>query len=201
MRRQEPSSQSIIHAKISTLDRAKCNNCVVLPQTKRHPLRDPASVNNLDASTLEAREPIRRTRIKGPKQIPKVRFSQGARKHLDSLGLHGKARKSAKKWHTNIVKSEMKRKGAASAQIKCVTDSRPCRNHLLTSRFRHLAHRVGSADPRLHVTAAFWDKNNKRMKSSYGNPPKRGNLHHVYVGSRPVNRAYRNAVHAAGKTL
>lgn len=38
-----------------------------------------------------------------------VVFSTGALKRLDNMGLHGKARQSAKKYHKNIMLGEMKR--------------------------------------------------------------------------------------------
>jgi len=126
----------------------------------------------LDSETdlFEAREP------KG--QTPKVVFSNGARKHLDSLGLHGKARKRAKTWHRNVVKNEMKQRGATSARIV------------------HLAHTQGSVDPKLHVTGNLWN-GKKAMKNTYN----RGNLHHMYVGNRKVSNTYQAAVHRAGKKL
>ena len=62
---------------------------------------------------LEAREPA--------KEKPKVLMSGGARKHLDNLGLHGKDRQKAVKWHKGIVKKEMPKVGAASAQIKYIS--------------------------------------------------------------------------------
>ncbi|KAF8996755.1 hypothetical protein BDQ17DRAFT_1364131 [Cyathus striatus] len=100
----------------------------------------------------------------------KVSFSGGAKKHLDNLGLHGKDRKN----------NEMGKKGADSAQIK------------------HLAHTEGSKDPKMHMTANLWDKNNKRIKSTYGTPPKKGDLHHLYTGSKPLPKAYTNAVAKKG---
>jgi len=110
----------------------------------------------------------------------KVSFSGGAKKHLDNLGLHGKDRKNVKKFHSKIAKNEMGKKGADSAQIK------------------HLAHTEGSKDPKMHMTANLWDKNNKRIKSTYGTPPKKGDLHHLYTGSKPLPKAYTNAVAKKG---
>jgi hypothetical protein len=46
-----------------------------------------------------------------------VVFSSGASKRLDALGLHGKDRKSAKKFHKNIMKSEMKKNGATKGVV------------------------------------------------------------------------------------
>ncbi|KAF9526456.1 hypothetical protein CPB83DRAFT_884892 [Crepidotus variabilis] len=129
-----------------------------------------------DSDDLEIREPA--------KEKPKVLMSGGTKKHLDNLDLHGKDRKKAVKWHKGIVKKEMAKKGADSAQVK------------------HLAHRIGSVDPKLHVTAKLWDKDNKVIKSTYGEPPKKGDLHHIYVPpAAHINTAYKNAVAKTGKPL
>jgi len=114
-----------------------------------------------------------------------IKFSGGAKKHMDRLGLDkgSPERKQVKDYHRGIVGEEMSRNGAHSAQVV------------------HLAHKVGSVDPKLHVTAGFWDADNKRMKSSYGNPPKSGNLHHVYADHRPVDPTYLHHVTKAGGHL
>ncbi|KDR71242.1 hypothetical protein GALMADRAFT_143947 [Galerina marginata CBS 339.88] len=104
---------------------------------------------------------------------------------MDSLGLakgSGK-RKAVKEYHRKIVGEEMAKNGAHSAQVV------------------RLSHKQGSVDPKLHVTAGFWDKDDKRMKSHYGTPPKTGQLHHVYAEHHPVDPTYLHHVHAAGKTL
>ncbi|KAF9530161.1 hypothetical protein CPB83DRAFT_905446 [Crepidotus variabilis] len=125
---------------------------------------------------LEAREPA--------KEKPKVLMSGGAKKHMDNLGLHGKDRQKASKWHRGVVKKALASKGADTAQIK------------------HLAHSQGSVDPRLHITAKLWNKDNKVIKSSYGTPPKKGDLHHIVVPPKAhVNTAYKAAVAKAGKKL
>ncbi|KAF8990063.1 hypothetical protein BDQ17DRAFT_1372381, partial [Cyathus striatus] len=98
----------------------------------------------------------------------KVPFSRGAKKHPDNLGLHGKDRKNVKKFHSKVAKKEMGKKSADLAQIK------------------HLAHTEGSKDPKMHMTSNLWNKNNKRIKSTYGTPPKKGDLHHLYTGSKPL---------------
>ena len=52
---------------------------------------------------------FRRARRKGPKgNPPKITFGNAARKDLDDLGLHGKERRKAKKYHKNLIKSYMK---------------------------------------------------------------------------------------------
>ncbi|KAF8962970.1 hypothetical protein BDZ97DRAFT_1064392 [Flammula alnicola] len=129
-------------------------------------------IDSLDL--LEAREPAN-----------PIKFSKGAKEHLTNLGLaKGSAeRKEVKEYHRNIVAAKMAEHGAHSAQVV------------------HLAHTVGSADPRLHVTTGLWDKDNKRIKSTFGDPPKSGHLHHAYGDPAAVNPTYAAHVHAAGKTL
>jgi hypothetical protein len=51
------------------------------------------------------------------KDKAKVTFSPGASKRLDGMGLHGKDRKAAKKYHTNIMKGEMKKNGAVKGNV------------------------------------------------------------------------------------
>jgi len=128
---------------------------------------------------LEAREPVKH-------EIPNpIKFSGAAKKHLDNLGLaKGSAeRKQVKEYHRKIVAEEMAKNGAHSAQV--------------TS----LVHSFGSTDPKLHITAGFWDKDDKRMKTSYGDPPKSANLYHVYAEHHPVDPVYLAHVKAAGKVL
>ncbi|KDR71289.1 hypothetical protein GALMADRAFT_143986 [Galerina marginata CBS 339.88] len=128
------------------------------------------ATNNVEQ--LEAREP------KNP-----IKFSKGSKSHMDRLGLHKNSldRQQVKDYHRQVVGQEMNHNGASSAQVV------------------HLAHSVGSVDPKFHVTAGFWDANDKRIKSSYGNPPKKGNLHHVYADH--VDPTYAHYVHQAGGHL
>jgi len=128
---------------------------------------------------LEVREPAKNA-------IPnRIKFSGGAKAHMDKLGLvKGSAeRKQVKAYHRKIVAEEMARNGAHSAQVV------------------HLAHMIGSTDPKLHITTGFWDKDDKRMKSTYGDPPKTGQLHHVYADHHPVDPVYLHHVTAAGGRL
>jgi len=128
---------------------------------------------------LEAREPV--------KNVPPnpIKFSEGAKKHMTNLGLAkgSPERKQVKAYHRKIVAEEMAQNGAHSAQVV------------------HLVHRIGSVDPKLHVTAGFWDREDTRIKSSYGDPPKKGNLHHVYAEHIPVDPVYAHHVAAAGRPL
>ncbi|KDR71240.1 hypothetical protein GALMADRAFT_254058 [Galerina marginata CBS 339.88] len=140
----------------------------------------PVKRSDLDSiDVLEAREP-------GKNIIPnRIKFSQGAKAHMDNLGLaKGSAeRKQVKAYHRTIVAEEMAKKGADSAQVV------------------HLVHMRGSLDPKLHVSAGFWDASDKRMKSTFGTPPQSGLLHHAHADHHPVDPTYLSHVHAAGKTL
>jgi hypothetical protein len=139
----------------------------------------PYKRSNFDSvDALDVREPA------NPIPNP-IKFSGGAKAHLDRLGLaKGSAeRKQVKAYHRKIIAEEMARNGAHSAQVV------------------HLAHSVGSVDPKLHITAGFWDASNTRIKSTYGDPPKSGNLHHVYADHHPVDPVYAHHVAAAGGTL
>ncbi|KDR71243.1 hypothetical protein GALMADRAFT_159482 [Galerina marginata CBS 339.88] len=140
----------------------------------------PVKRSDLDSiDVLEAREP-------GKNNNP-VKFSGAAKAHMTNLGLaKGSAeRKQVKDYHRKLVAGEMTKHGATTAQVV------------------HLAHTQGSADPRLHVTAGFWDANNKRMKVNYGTPPneKTGKLAHVYADHQPVDPTYLHHVNAANKKL
>jgi hypothetical protein len=64
-----------------------------------------------------------------------------------------------------------------------------------------LGHSTGSVDSQYHVTVGFWDKDDKKIKSTYGTPPKKGDLHHVYADKSLVHPVYKAAVEKAGKTL
>lgn len=46
-----------------------------------------------------------------------VVFSPGASKRLDGMGLHGKARQSAKNYHKTLMLSEMKKNGATKGIV------------------------------------------------------------------------------------
>jgi len=134
---------------------------------------------SFDLEELEVREPAKNT----PPNA--IKFSAGAKAHMDSLGLaKGSAeRKQVKEYHRKIISGEMAKNGATSAQIK------------------HLGHSTGSVDSQYHVTAGFWDKDNKRMKSTFGTPPKTGDLHHVYADKAHADPVYKAAVEKAGKVL
>ena len=60
-----------------------------------------------------------------------VTFSAGASKRLDSMGLHGKERKSAKKYHKSIMLSEMKKNGATKGNVVYVLRKMCAPHHLL----------------------------------------------------------------------
>lgn len=101
----------------------------------------------------------------GPKQ-PKtavITFDTEARKEMDNLGLHGKARKRVKNYHKAVLKQDMRRHGAATGTIM------------------HIAHSGGS-DPneRFHITAEYKGHKGEQIHSNYlvdGNPSPK---FHVY---------------------
>lgn len=122
-----------------------------------------------------------------------VVFSSGASKRLDALGLHGKDRKSAKKFHKNIMKSEMKKNGATKGVVVAT------------------AHTGGTVkEEKNHITAQFF-KGDKRGSSNKGPIPsswtdkKTGEVkvgekhqHHVYVNDKQkVPSAWSKAVNAS----
>ena len=60
-----------------------------------------------------------------------VTFSAGASKRLDSMGLHGKERQSAKKYHKSIMLSAMKKNGAQKGNVVYVLRKICAPHHLL----------------------------------------------------------------------
>jgi hypothetical protein len=63
-----------------------------------------------------------------------------------------------------------------------------------------LGHSVGSVDNKYHVTAAFWN-GNTRMKTTYGTPPKKADLFHVYADKAHAHPVYKATVEKKGKVL
>jgi hypothetical protein len=53
----------------------------------------------------------------------KVSFSNGADRRLTDMGLHGKERQDAKKYHKNVMKEEMKKNGASKGRVVQVSYS------------------------------------------------------------------------------
>lgn len=106
----------------------------------------------------------------------KIRLSDDARGELNKMGLHGKDRRKEIKYHKNAVKKEMKKQGAATAEIK------------------HVAHRGGS-DPKEknHITASLYAKkqpgdtgrNGKIIPNKFNGGPN----HHIYVNSKGTSQA------------
>jgi len=107
----------------------------------------------------------------------KVTFGSDARRKLDELGLHGKARQHAKNYHKNIVKAEMKAHGAEKGRVF------------------HLAHKGGS-DPneKNHLTVGLYDHKGDQIKSPWalkreketGKPTK--GLFHMYPENHKVKQ-------------
>jgi len=80
----------------------------------------------------------------------KVTFGADAKRKLDELGLHGKARKHAKDYHKKIVKAEMGAHGATKGRVF------------------HLAHKGGS-DPneKNHLTVGLYNHKGDQIKSPW----------------------------------
>jgi len=107
------------------------------------------------------------------KDKAKVTFSSGASRRLDGMGLHGKDRKAVKKYHKNMVKNDMKKHGAAKANIVAT------------------AHTGGTVkEEKNHITPQFSDPSGKPIPSSWTDSKtgktKTGekDQHHVYVNEK-----------------
>jgi len=107
------------------------------------------------------------------KDKSKITFSPGASRRLDGMGLHGKDRQAAKKYHKNIMKNEMKKNGAAKGNIVAT------------------AHTGGTVKhEKNHITAQFSDAKGRPLPSTWTDS-KTGetkvgekNQHHVYVNDK-----------------
>ncbi|KAF8056957.1 hypothetical protein FPV67DRAFT_1529587 [Lyophyllum atratum] len=101
----------------------------------------------------------------------KVTFGDGAKKALNSMGLHGKNRKAAKEYHQQIVKEEMKINGAHKAKVVA------------------LAHEGGSVETeKNHITTHFSNAMGGTIKSEWvdkASGKQIGGLHHVYPDQHP----------------
>jgi len=122
-----------------------------------------------------------------------VVFSPGASKRLDGMGLHGKARQSAKKYHKNLMLGQMKKNGATKGIVVAT------------------AHKGGTVKTEAnHITAQFF-KGDKKGKSNKGairsswtdkatGKVKVGekDQHHVYINDKQkVPSAWSKAVDAS----
>lgn len=106
-----------------------------------------------------------------PKALPntaKLTLSEDARKELDGMGLHGKARKQLIKWHKKQVKKEMNTNPLLKGQA-------------ITGVIEHVAHK-GGHDPKEknHITASFLTKLRKPIPNTYNG----GANHHLYVNEK-----------------
>jgi len=134
------------------------------------------SPNNSEGSSLGLnRLPSPESRPSSNQQQAKITFGDKAREHLDELGLHGKDRKKVKKEHVSRIKQEMKVNGATHATVE------------------RLAHKAGSVDPNVHITATFQKAQAAANGGLHKEPIKSewtdhatgekvtGNNHHVYT--------------------
>lgn len=113
-----------------------------------------------------------------------VSFSSGASKRLDGMGLHGKDRAAAKKFHKNVMKSEMKKNGAAKGIVVATAHTggtvKEEKNHLTAQFMKH----SGEALP-----STWTDKKTGDVKTG------EKNQHHVYVNDKQkVPSAWSGAV-------
>ena len=127
------------------------------------------------------------------KNKSKITFSAGASKRLDGMGLHGKDRQAAKKYHKNIMKSEMKKNGAVKGNIvyalrNSFTLIASCSRITVYSA---TAHTGGTRpDEKNHITAQFHDSKGRPLPSSWTDKETgktmvgEKNQHHVYVNDK-----------------
>jgi hypothetical protein len=66
----------------------------------------------------KSRAPQPANRQKGLPNAAKLTMSKDARKELDGMGLHGKARKNTIKWHKSQVKKEMRTNPALKGKAR-----------------------------------------------------------------------------------
>jgi len=87
----------------------------------------------------KARVPQPAHRKKGLPNAAKLTLSKDARKELDGMGLHGKARKNTIKWHKNQLKKEMRTNPALKGKAR-------------TGVIEHIAHKGGSNPKESHYS-------------------------------------------------
>ncbi|CAA7267218.1 unnamed protein product [Cyclocybe aegerita] len=108
----------------------------------------------------------------------KLTLGKDARKELDNLGLHGKARKNTVKWHKNQVKQHMRTNPTLKGKAK-------------TGTIEHIAHKGGSnPKEKNHITASFRDKNKKDVLNKFNG----GKNHHLYVNNKGLPRQAKGAM-------
>jgi hypothetical protein len=110
---------------------------------------------------------------KGLPNAARLTLGKEARKELDGMGLHGKARRNTVKWHKTQLKKEMKTNPALKGKAR-------------SGVIEHVAHKGGSnPKEKNHITASFRDKNRKDIPNKFNG----GKNHHVYVNNKGLNRA------------
>lgn len=121
-----------------------------------------------------------------------VVFSPKASERLDAMGLHGKDRKSAKKFHKNIMKSEMKKKGATRGVVVATAHSggtvKEEKNHITAQFFKGDTKGSSNLGP---IPSSWTDKKTGKIKVG------EKHQHHVYVNDRKVPSAWSKAVNAS----
>jgi len=136
-------------------------------EIKKEVKANPYSKGKAKTDTASA-APRPKNKQKALPNSAKLTLSKDARKELDGMGLHGKARKSAIKWHKNQLKQQMKTNPVLKGKAT-------------TGVIEHVAHKGGS-DPKEknHITASFRDKNRMDVANEFNG----GKNHHLYVDNK-----------------
>lgn len=113
------------------------------------------------------------------KDKAKVVFSPGASRRLDGMGLHGKARQSAKKYHKNIMSAEMKKNGATKGVVVATAHKggtvKTEKNHITAQFFKGDKKGSSNGGP---IPSSWTDKATGKVKVG------EKNQHHVYVNDK-----------------
>jgi len=138
-------------------------------EIKKEPKANPYTKKGGNRPAAPAAAPNRGAAL-ARKALPnnaKITLGKDARTELNNMGLHGKARKSAIKWHKSQVKSHMRQNPDLKGKAH-------------TAVIEHVAHKGGS-DPKEknHITASFRDKNRQDVPNSFNG----GKNHHLYVNT------------------
>ncbi|KAJ3509712.1 hypothetical protein NLJ89_g5077 [Agrocybe chaxingu] len=147
-------------------------------QIKKQPKANPFSAKSKGKAAPPSPKPQPGNKQKALPNKAKLTLGKDARKELDNLGLHGKARKNTVKWHKNQVKKHMKTNPVLKGKAK-------------TGTIEHIAHKGGSnPKEKNHITASFRDKNKKDVLNKFNG----GKNHHLYVNNKGLPRQAKGAM-------
>jgi len=156
--------------------------------------RKELQVTNKAAKAAKAQaKPTYKSHEQKIKDKATVVFSPGASRRLDGMGLHGKARKSAKKYHKNIMLAEMKKKGATKGIVVATAHQggivKSEKNHITAQFFK--GHKKGSSNGGA-IPSSWTDKATGKVKVG------EKDQHHVYVNDKQkVPSAWSKALDAS----